>query len=232
MHWLEGGAALRGATETDRPSAGECPCHCTPTCSAALQNGLMAPDCEESEATREWLYTGIQMPGNALYVCQQLQQGVGLTDRKGVSVDRLLILSCSERKATAPGRLPAIDRYDGPAFRVLRKYFREGSPGAATVLILSAKYGLIAAERKIPWYDQRLSASMARTMRPRVLETARHVLQSRPWQSVGVCAGKEYQSALDGLAEFLPQGARVDLLAGGLGKRLAALRDWLRQDGV
>jgi hypothetical protein len=157
---------------------------------------------------------------------------MGLTDRKGASVDRLLILSCSERKATAPDRLPAIDRYDGPAFRVLRKYLRDGLPGVPTVLILSAKYGLIAAERRIPWYNQRLSASSAKTLRPGVLETARCVLGSRPWRSVAVCAGKEYRSALDGLAELLPQGAHMHLLAGGLGKRLTALRDWLRQDGV
>ena len=37
---------------------------------------------------------------------------------------RLLVLACSERKRAGPGLLPAAERYDGPAFRVLRAYLR------------------------------------------------------------------------------------------------------------
>ncbi len=97
------------------------------------------------------------------------------------------------------------------------------------VMILSAKYGLIESERVIPWYDQRLSATSAARLRPRVLEAAKRILRSRDWQAVGLCAGKEYRSVLGGFADLIPAGARLDLLAGGLGKRLATLRDWLRQ---
>jgi hypothetical protein len=60
---------------------------------------------------------------------------------------RLLILACSQRKNPARGKLPAIDRYDGPAFRVLRKYSRDSAANLPTVLILSAKHGLIAADQ-------------------------------------------------------------------------------------
>jgi hypothetical protein len=159
-----------------------------------------------------------------------LEQRAGSAKRKGAVVDRLLILSCSQRKITVTGRVPAIDRYDGPAFRVLRKYLRESPPHAPTVLILSARYGLIPSARKIPWYDQRLSKAAAGKLRPRVLRVARRALGSRPWTAVGVCAGKEYQAVLAGLPDLAPAGVRVDLLAGGLGKRLAALRAWLRQE--
>src|SRR6266508_7023102 len=117
--------------------------------------------------------------------------------KEGVVVARLLILSCSQRKALAKGRLPAIDRYDGPAFRVLRKYLRESPSGAPTVLILSAKYGLIESDRRIPPYDRRLSRTSAERLRPQVLKTMRRVLRSRAWRAVGVCAGKEYRSTLN-----------------------------------
>lgn len=147
-------------------------------------------------------------------------------------MDRLLILSCSQRKAPAKGPLPAIDRYDGPAFRVLRKYLRATPSAAPTVLILSAKYGLIESGRRIPPYDRRLSRTSAERLRPQVLETVRRVLRSRSWRAVGVCAGKDYRSTLNGLADLLPSDVRLDLLAGGLGKRLAALRDWLGQEGT
>ena len=147
-------------------------------------------------------------------------------------MDRLLILSCSQRKAPWEDDLPAIERYDGPAFRVLRRYLRTHSDDSLAVLILSAKFGLIEAERKIPWYDERLSPASAVGLRRQVGETAARMLQSRSWRAVGICAGREYRSALVEAAELVPPGVQVHFLGGGLGKRLAALRDWLWQAGA
>jgi hypothetical protein len=144
-------------------------------------------------------------------------------------VERLLILSCSQRKAPTQGRLRAIDRYDGPAFRVLRKYLREVADDSLAVLILSAQHGLIDSEREIKWYDRRLSDDSIDRLRPQVMRTARRVLRSHRWRAVGLCASKEYRSLVKGLAELMPADVRLDLLAGGLGKRLTALRFWLRQ---
>jgi hypothetical protein len=144
-------------------------------------------------------------------------------------VDRLLILSCSQRKASATGRVPAIDRYDGPVFRVLRRYLREGSPGALTVLIISAKYGLIESNHMIPTYDCRMSAARAKELRPHVLAALRRHLASRYWHEVGVCAGKHYRSALEGFLPLLSEGSQVVFLGGGQGPRLTRLRAWLRR---
>ncbi len=142
---------------------------------------------------------------------------------------RLLILACSQRKNPARGKLPAIDRYDGPVFRVLRKYSREDAANLPTVLILSAKHGLIAADREIPDYDRRLSSESAERLRPQVLKTASQVLSACQWHRIAICAGKAYRVALAGIAELVPQGVRVDFLEGGQGPRLAELRRWLRQ---
>lgn len=142
---------------------------------------------------------------------------------------RLLILACSQRKQEARELLPAIDRYDGPAFRVLRKYLREAEADVPAVRILSAKFGLIAADRKIPNYDSRITPDKARELRPNVLKLAQRLIASGEWRSVGVCAGKDYQLALEGLTELIPASTRVDKIRGGQGVRLAALRDWLHQ---
>jgi hypothetical protein len=125
--------------------------------------------------------------------------------------------------------LPAIERYDGPVYRVLRRYLRENPENPPVVYILSAKFGLIDAARKIPNYDRRLTASLVKKMRQRVSEMAGNILRSRRWRSVGVCAGKDYRQALDGLQGILGKGARLDVILGGQGLRLARLKKWLRE---
>jgi hypothetical protein len=144
-------------------------------------------------------------------------------------MSRLLLIACSQKKLSQEGLVPAIDRYDGPAFRVLRKYLRESPEDPPAVLILSAKYGLIGTEQEIPNYDVRLSRASATELRPRVLETATRLLSARRWQAIGVCAGRDYLIALEGLSGLLPDDVRVDYLEGGLGPRLARLREWLRR---
>lgn len=145
-------------------------------------------------------------------------------------MDRLLILACSQRKNSAAGVLPAIDRYDGPAFRVLRKFLRDAPADAPAVLILSAKYGLIDSATRIPDYDCRISAKRAECLRPAVLKTLGLLLRSGGWRSIGVCVGREYRTALDGVESLLPEDARVEVIGGGQGRRLTILWRWLRQD--
>ncbi len=147
-------------------------------------------------------------------------------------MDRLLILSCSQRKASTKGRVPAIDRYDGPAFRVLRKFLREATGDVPVVLILSAKYGLIDSAKQIPAYDCRMSAARAQELRPHVLAALGRLLASRRWQEVGVCAGTHYRSALDGFLPLLPAGSQVVFIGGGQGPRLTRLHAWLRCSGA
>lgn len=144
-------------------------------------------------------------------------------------MSRVLIIACSQRKNAAAGQLPALDRYDGPAFRVLRKYLRDEAAGSPAVLILSAKYGLIAASRKIPDYDVRMSAARAKVLKEKVLAAAKTYLAGGRWDEVGVCLGKHYRVALDGFEQFVPAGTRVGFILGGQGERLTALHDWLRR---
>lgn len=140
-------------------------------------------------------------------------------------MNRLLIVACSQRKRKAKGFLPAIERYDGPVFRVLRKHLREESGDALSILVLSAKYDLIPAEFEIPDYDCRLSVASAVKLRPQVLETARRALQKGLFDAVGICTGKDYRVALAGFCDLIPDGVQVGFIAGGQGPRLAALRE-------
>ena len=73
---------------------------------------------------------------------------------------RLLLLGCSATKWRDPGDLPALDRYDGPVFRVVRQRRREGRR-LPLMLILSAAYGLIGPQNPVTYYDQRLDDQTA-----------------------------------------------------------------------
>lgn len=147
-------------------------------------------------------------------------------------MNRLLIVACSHRKKPAKGHLPAIERYDGPAFRVLRKFLRERRAPMPRILILSAKYGLIDAGTPIRNYDLRMTKSTAEALRPVVLKSLRKVVRADSIRSVGVCVGKDYREALGGLEDHFSKRTKVEVIGGGLGRRLTRLRDWLDRDGL
>lgn len=143
---------------------------------------------------------------------------------------RLLVIGCSARKKKDPGPLTALGRYDGPAFRVLRKYLSRATVAPA-VLILSARYGLIDANRETPDYDLRMTPAAADALRPDVLRVLGERL-AEGFAEVGVCLGRDYQTAVAGFEDLVPPGTAVTPITGGQGTRLRNLRAWLeRGDG-
>src|SRR4051794_25280888 len=78
-----------------------------------------------------------------------------------VTSRRLLIIACSDRKYADDRLLPATQRYDGPAFRVLRRYLREQPPEPPAIRVLSAEFGLIDDTTLIPRYDRGMTLERA-----------------------------------------------------------------------
>jgi hypothetical protein len=150
-----------------------------------------------------------------------------VTPRAPPVARRLLVLACSARKRMEAGLLPAVDRYDGPAFRVLRKALAN-TDDPPDVLILSARYGLIPADREIPDYDQKLSPDDAEALRPGILRVLGEVLAGRAYAEAAFCLGRDYRRAVAGHEEVVPAGVAVVRITGGQGTRLRNLRSWLR----
>ncbi|MEA5560724.1 helicase HerA-like domain-containing protein [Planktothrix agardhii] len=71
----------------------------------------------------------------------------------------LLIINCSKSKYSQLEFLPAIERYNGVAFRVVRKFLQEQTTDYLDIFILSAKFGLIPAYQLIPNYDQKYESN-------------------------------------------------------------------------
>ena len=144
-----------------------------------------------------------------------------------VSGRLLLILSCSQRKRLDLGLLPAIERYDGGHFRILRKARREGYwPETMDVRILSAKYGLLAASTLITNYDQKITRDRASELQNPVLQVLQTCARQNTYREVYVDLGRDYQAAVEGLTQVF-NGSLVVYAKGRIGQRLAQLQSWL-----
>lgn len=145
----------------------------------------------------------------------------------GEEAGRMLILACSRRKRPDEDLLPAVERYDGPAFRVLRRFLREGQSEVPDVRILSAEHGLIPHDLPIAAYDRKMSLARARELRPLVLAELDRMIASRSPLETLVFAGQQYLPALHLDDTSLPQNTTIKVCAGALGRKLAELHDWL-----
>lgn len=142
----------------------------------------------------------------------------------------LLILSCSKRKRPDPGLLPAIERYDGVNFRVLRKARREGYwPDHLDVLILSAKYGLLEWDKPIENYDSRMTQKRALELQSTVGTQLSGYLSQTDYQEVFINLGRAYLIALASAQQELNIQEKVRYATGGIGKKMAQMKSWLHR---
>lgn len=141
----------------------------------------------------------------------------------------LLIISCSQRKRCDPGLLPAIERYDGVNFRVLRKAKREGYwPENLDVLILSGKYGLLRPSTLIEDYDLRMTVQRATVLAAQVSADLDGYLERTPFSEVFINLGKVYMVALDLSRELATLDRRPQCASGGIGKKMSQMKTWLQ----
>ena len=142
----------------------------------------------------------------------------------------LLIVGCSQRKRPDPGLLPAIERYDGVNFRVLRKAKREGFwPDNLDTLILSAKYGLLQPDSCIGNYDLRMTRERAFQLQSEVSTALDAYLAQVEYCEIFINLGKNYLMALaksGGLASF---AGKVHQATGGIGKKMSQMKKWLHR---
>jgi len=142
---------------------------------------------------------------------------------------RCLIVGCSRTKVDTPQPLPAIQRYDGPAFRVIRRYLSQAPEGTQDVdmFVLSAEFGLISAETTISSYDRLMTAARAVELRPSVLDVVRSQICPQSYAEVFLSMGKTYVQAMEGLDTLLGSGVRMTLSDSASGQKLTELQRWL-----
>ena len=142
---------------------------------------------------------------------------------------RLLILSCSRRKHSSPSLLPALERYDGPAFWVINKFMRMRPFEAQflDVYILSAKFGLIPSSQLIPNYDHRVTLQKVKELQLPTLTELKRILVDRQYDELFISMGKDYLRVLVGYESLVPANLKVTVSTGVMGRKQAELRNWL-----
>src|SRR4051794_20020852 len=138
----------------------------------------------------------------------------------------LLILSCSATKRDDEGLLPALERYDGPMYHVLRAFLRKAEWSTLlSVGVLSARYGLIGGLASVDDYDQRMTR-----LRSAELRAGHSTKVLGEWgcshNRVSLVLGKDYLSTLD-VDALRDQGLEPEVVEGPIGIKLNGLRTLL-----
>jgi len=126
--------------------------------------------------------------------------------------------------------LPALERYDGPLWKVLRAFLRE-HPTARTELdiyALSAQYGLIHASSSIENYDVLMTPARVATIQPHAIHMFTSLMQ-RDYQAICLAVSQRYLAALGDWRTTLDPDCvrRVTITDGPEGMKLHQLRQWL-----
>lgn len=137
---------------------------------------------------------------------------------------RLLLISCSDTKTKTPGATPAILRYDGPKYRVLRRALEGGRLADLRIRILSGKHGWISADTPISDYDHLAGRSqiLAHCAWGRAKSTYAAIDMA---SDIFVMAGEPY---VDGIRHMLT-GSPATFATGAPGQRLKRLKEWLER---
>jgi hypothetical protein len=94
------------------------------------------------------------------------------------------------------------------------------------VYVLSAEYGLIAADKPIEDYDRLMTTTRAAELRPEVSKQLQKIL-SQGFAEVFVSLSQLYLQAIESLEGLTPDGTELIISQASMGRRLTDLKRWL-----
>jgi hypothetical protein len=148
---------------------------------------------------------------------------------KSLDARYLLVITCSQRKNESPGLLPAIDRYDGINYRIIRKAMRDGYlPKNLDILIISAKYGLLEQKSLIENYDQLMTKERAKELRNSISSLLAERIKLTKYNEIFLNIGKTYKMALEGWDAGIGSDSLIVYANGGIGKKSSQMLHWLK----
>jgi len=138
----------------------------------------------------------------------------------------LLIISCSKTKINDKNKLPAIDRYDGPIYRSIRKMmYTDNIPKNMDIKIVSAKFGLIDKSTPIGYYDQKMTKRSAKNLNAQVVNELKRVFINKSYSEIFVNLGKNYLPSIIGFERYTD--AKIIYASGKIGEKTKQMKQWI-----
>ena len=151
---------------------------------------------------------------------------------------KLLIMPPSYRRNTSEKELPALQRYDGVLYRVLRKALREKTLEDLDILILTEDLRLVKAEEKIPFkppIGQKWSgwgpAEIPEEVRKKNLEFLKRLASITKYDEIFIALGLKFREAIEGIERIFPDSKIIYIQGRGLGEYAKMLKEWLEKLG-
>lgn len=98
-------------------------------------------------------------------------------------------------------------------------------PKDLEILIVSARFGLIGLEEKIPYVDQIMTFENAQKLRKGFLGKLKAKFDHRKYSEIFVNLGAVYAESIKGFENFVD--AKVTYASGTLGKRVKQMTQWI-----
>lgn len=142
---------------------------------------------------------------------------------------RLLIVGCSATKDQRRGEIPALQRYTGAYYQMIKGYAGE----MPEIIILSAEYGFIRADKPIPDYDRIMDKARAAELLPGAGRSLSALLEEVNYDEVFVAAGQHYRTVImPALRDLRGYGFKIGhtiCVRGGIGEQRSQLKAWLEK---
>ncbi|MDI9395425.1 MAG: peroxide stress protein YaaA [Euryarchaeota archaeon] len=144
---------------------------------------------------------------------------------------KLLVIPCSKKKLASEGMLPAIERYQGQYFKILKKYVTDFSNNNGfDIAILSAKYGLLEPMDNIEYYNLKMDAIQAQSLKGSILKKLAKMNELKQYREVVINLGSHYIEAIEGYEKIFDNAVEFKFFEGRIGERQKQMKDWLEEN--
>jgi len=139
---------------------------------------------------------------------------------------RLLIISSSKRQKKDKSPLPALERYDGFMFRILKKLKRENKlPADLDIIIISSKFGLLKPEDKVPYVNHMMTFLQAREVKNKFLNEFKKLFDKKNYSEIFVNLGASYLESIKGIEKLT--NAKIIYAKGKMGQKANHMKRWI-----
>lgn len=145
---------------------------------------------------------------------------------------KLLILGPTYRRNPSPEPLPAIERYDGIFYKIVRKYMDKVREKGIEILIVTEDLEVVTPDTPLPYKPPKgnhwKTLPPARTERTVKLQTKiAELLKGKHYDEIFIALNKYYRNLLPDLKTHTK---RVLSQFSGIGPKAQALKKWILDD--